>query len=302
VVLVNDLYEIEQVAEHADASAFGSYYQCEIMPLGHYLRGKLITHWVSLETGDGFDQADLIREIDIREKLISTLLGTQLLPSFPIFVLGMLQAIEASKNLNTASGSYGELYEALITDRFRIVSGRATEVGTKYVFVARMAYYMFVRSQIALSYEDVAEVSRQYFAQFAMLMEPSKILTELEEAQVLYRINGHYRFRYPYYYHFFVARYFRDNIGDRRKAPGSARSFERWRTTLRLRSTLIFWSSLCISVAISRPSSVYYTMLHTFMRTRPPVISMQMQHLLTSFTSRRQNHCCSRRVGRREPR
>ena len=219
VVLVNDLYEIEQVAEHADASAFGSYYQCEIMPLGHYLRGKLITHWVSLETGDGFDQADLIREIDIREKLISTLLGTQLLPSFPIFVLGMLQAIEASKNLNTASGSYGELYEALITDRFRIVSGRATEVGTKYVFVARMAYYMFVRSQIALSCEDVAEVSRQYFAQFAMLMEPAKILTELEEAQVLYRINGHYRFRYPYYYHFFVARYFRDNIGDPEEGP-----------------------------------------------------------------------------------
>jgi GNAT superfamily N-acetyltransferase len=220
ILLVDDFFHIEQITDGGVAEErLAGYGHFEILPLPPSLRGELISKWVELSDEGDEPAADFHKEISEREKLISTLLGRQLLPSYPIFILGILQAIEAGRNVAAATGSYGELFESLITDRLAAVSGTPTEIGTKYTYIARLAYSMFSSDRRYLALDDVREVSGRYQSEFDMVVDPPVILAELVAAQILYLSDARYRFKYPNYYHFFVARYFRDNLNDPEEGP-----------------------------------------------------------------------------------
>lgn len=129
VIFADERFDIDHVVNATNVPILLDYRQYYIEELSRVLRSKLIRRWVSLGRTDLEDE-QLHKEVESREKIIDTLLGRQLVPAYPIFVLGILQALDATRNLNTASGSYGELYEALITDRLASVSKKATDLGT----------------------------------------------------------------------------------------------------------------------------------------------------------------------------
>jgi hypothetical protein len=218
VILVGGGFEIDVITGKTDSPSFGGYRQYVIQEFGHLLRGKLISKWVAL----GRDEYDLdesyAREVDSREKLVATLLGKQLLPSNPITVLAILQALEATRSLNTASGSYGELYEALITDRLASISTKATDLGTKYTLISRLAYSMFTSERQSVTREEIRLVYRQYYKEYAIHLDPDRFADDLKTAGILEEADGNLRFKYSYYYHFFTARYFRDNIQEAAEA------------------------------------------------------------------------------------
>src|ERR1700690_1998723 len=214
IIFVSAGYEIAVVTGKTDSPVFAAFRQYVIQEYGHALRGKLISKWVAL----GKDEYDLdesyTREVDTRERLVSTLLGKQLLPSNPVNVLAILQALEATRNLNTASGSYGELYECLITDRLASISTKATELGTKYTLISRLAYFMFTSERQSVTREDIRLVYEAYYHDYGIHLDPDRFADDLKAAGLLDEVDGNLRFKYSYYYHFFVARYFRDNIQD----------------------------------------------------------------------------------------
>jgi hypothetical protein len=213
ILLVDDFFQIEEIADGGAVELrLANYEHLEILPLPPSLRGELVSRWVQLSEEGDEPSVCSNKEISEREKVISTLLGRQLLPSYPIFILGILQAMEAGRSVALATGSYGELFDSLITDRLAAVSGFPTEIGTKYTYIARLAYFMFLSNRRYLALDDVREVSARYMEEFAMDIDPRVILEELVTAQILYHSDARYRFKYPYYFHFFVARYFRDNI------------------------------------------------------------------------------------------
>jgi hypothetical protein len=189
--------------------------QYGIEELNRVLRNKLIHRWVTLGRSDWDDEA-LYREVDARERVIDTLLGKRLLPAYPIIVLSILQALESGRNLNTASGSYGELYEALITDRLVTVSRKPTDLGTKYTLIARLAYFFYQKDVNTATVGDIAAVCDEYFQEYRIRIDPSRFLEEMLTADLLREGDGNFGFKYSYYYHFFVARYFRDNLTDPR--------------------------------------------------------------------------------------
>ena len=213
ILFADDFFQIEEITYGGAAEErLANYKHFEIMPLPPSLRGELVSKWVHLSDEEDEPSADSNREISEREKLISTLLGRQLLPPYPVFILGILQAMEAGRSVTAATGSYGELFESLITDRLAAVSGLPTEIATKYTYIARLAYFMFLNGQRYLALDDVREVSARYMAEFDMDVDPRLILNELVTAQICYLSEARYRFKYPYYFHFFVARYFNDNV------------------------------------------------------------------------------------------
>lgn len=74
---------------------------------------------------------------------VVTLLGKNLLPAYPVIVLAILQSYSTSRTANSSAGSYGQMYEALITTALASVSKKAVELGTKYTYISRIAYHMF---------------------------------------------------------------------------------------------------------------------------------------------------------------
>jgi len=53
-------------------------------------------------------------------------------------------------------------------------------------------------------------------------IDPKQLATDLIAAEILKESSGNFRFRYDYYNHFFVARYFRDNLQD----PGQSATLQ----------------------------------------------------------------------------
>lgn len=214
LILIADEYlDIDQVVNARHRPILQEFPQYQIDEFGRVPRGKLIERWVTLGRADPDDDS-LHREIEQRERTVETLLGRQLLPSYPIIILAILQAMETARNLNTASGSYGELYEALITDRLVSVSKKATDLGTKYTVISRIAYFLFRQDAETFTKSELSAVLQDYFAEYDVRLNTDNIVEELVTAGILREMDGNFAFKYPYYYHFFVARYFRDNIRD----------------------------------------------------------------------------------------
>jgi Calcineurin-like phosphoesterase len=222
IVFVNEsAFQIEELAQRATPSApFAAYEQYEILPLCSSLRTQLISRWVELGINGDTTEEEIAREIKEREKVLSVFLTNQSLPPIPIFVLGLLQAYEANTNLNTANGSYGELWESLVTERLRRVSKfKPLDISTKNAYLSRMAYFLFLHDKRLLSTQDMGDIRQAYLLEFDIDIDSTRILADLVTAEILTMSDGNYRFKYPSYYYFFVARHFKDSIGDPTEAP-----------------------------------------------------------------------------------
>jgi len=144
VMFVDDIYPIEVFTGKDDPFLdFGNY---EIREFGHVLRGELIERWHSLGREHTLQPAELAHEVSQAEKIVQTLLGKNLLPSYPVIVLTILQACEAARNATLPSGSYGYLYEVLITSALDKVSKNFADVDASITFISRLAFICFKES------------------------------------------------------------------------------------------------------------------------------------------------------------
>ena len=178
------------------------------------LFAEILEKWVSLgrpawDTEDSFS-----REVAGKEHTINTILGRQLLPAHPIVVLALLQTMESVRNPGTVNGSYGELYEALMTGKLASVSKRPSDVGIMYAIISRLAYRLYDNAITSVSNDEIEAVCDEFFAGYDIRRAAQSVIDELLKAGILKEVGGSFTFFYQYYYHFFVARYFRDTIGD----------------------------------------------------------------------------------------
>lgn len=214
IVFVDQTCDIDVLIANVPRPLFGSYRQYTIAEMGHQLRGQLISRWVALRSDNWTSESDGFREAVEKEKIIESLLSRRMLPSYPIIVLGMLQFLEASKNPHANTGSYGELYQRLITDRLASVAKRPSDVGTWYTLLGRLAYRMFGSERRTISLEEFRQVYLEYYDVFKIHYDINALCESFLRAQILERRDGNISFKYRDFYHFFVARYFNENVHD----------------------------------------------------------------------------------------
>ena len=96
VILGDDLLKFEELVSGNEAGEiFADFEQFELVEFGHLLRNKLITRWYSIGTEYESDPEQHERRIHQAEQLVNTMLGRDYLPSYPVFVLGLIQAHES---------------------------------------------------------------------------------------------------------------------------------------------------------------------------------------------------------------
>ena len=221
VVFADDLFMIERLAHSAGNrnEELEAFEHCEIEEFGFRLRGDLIERWLGLGFETTEKPANFDHQIATTEKLVDTMLGKNLLPSYPLTILTILQTAEAAASPGTASGSYGYMYEALITSALASASKSFADVDTKYTYLAHLAYsYYHLDVTSGLSRETIDQISREYFSEFRISFSVEEMLSELMETHILTKMGGNYAFKYKYIYCYFVARYFRDSVARSREA------------------------------------------------------------------------------------
>ena len=102
------------------------------------------------ENADEMDTLD--NEVRIAERVVTTLLGKNVVPPLPLNVLTLLQIIESSQSHTVTDGSYGALYEVLIKASLSATAGGGIVARqTKATYLSVVAYSMFQREQAVLS-------------------------------------------------------------------------------------------------------------------------------------------------------
>jgi hypothetical protein len=183
---------------------------CKIREFGHQKRAILIQKWCTL--GDSVSEEDeRAYQISDIEKTINTLLGRRLLPSYPIFVLTLLQILESGRSPRTIAGSYGYVYETLIAMALAQAGGAET-VDTKFTYLGCIAYRMFKTKQYRLSPDSVEEVASEYFERYRVKIPLDRMSRELHDSDILFTDDSTTSFRYSYLYYLFVAKYFQENV------------------------------------------------------------------------------------------
>lgn len=193
-------------------SSFLDYSTCEIMEFGKVKRRDLLEKWYLLGNIYAAEEAFLKKEAIRAEKIISSLIGNNFVPSFPLFILAMLQQLEIRNPVETTSGSYGYLYETLLTMSLSKNPYKDVDIDTQYSYLSELAYALFLKKLRSIDYGQMEEWHTEYCNAYKLTINQVDILDYLNEVAILLVDSGGISFRYPYMYFYFVARYFRDHI------------------------------------------------------------------------------------------
>lgn len=186
-----------------------SYSQCKIAEYGYYLRDLIIDKWFSPQENDyNFDEVDIAKKINEAQAILKTLIGRNFIPSYPIFILTILQLQEAAIPIDTSATTYGYFYEMLIKQS--LISSK--DPITKNAYLAFVANHFFEESIKEISLKELLRVHNKYCDLYTISLNFEPIINELVATKILDRVSDNFLFKYKYIYYYFTACYMRDHL------------------------------------------------------------------------------------------
>jgi len=220
VLFTDKLYDIKQtLSEDRNISSAISLREnasskFEIIGLSHVGRGDLINRWLNLKKEAAFEPAQSSRESKEIEDEISRLLGIDRLPPYAFFIICLLQARETNAVSHIAGGSFGRLYEVLVTSALNQIGADGSQLERKIALLSEIAAYMWRQDIDSLSYDEVLNVADVYHNNFSVKLRVESLLMELEKGRVITRSGERVSFSYAHFHYYFIALYIKDRIDD----------------------------------------------------------------------------------------
>lgn len=207
VILTSDnTYSSRNVTE--EATSLKDYSKYKLLPLGHEKRSQLIEQWLMIGENRLTVQKEVIlSEVKLRFNEIDALIGNRLMPSYPIFILTLLQSLDENLQ-NFSQTSYANIYLVLIKSGL-VKSGIKDSVLTSLLNILKeLSFYLYSElknsSFTSVQFEEfIYEYSKKYFRHEKLTI--NKILTVLCNSNILKFDDEHYTFSYKYIYYFLIA-------------------------------------------------------------------------------------------------
>lgn len=199
---------------------FENYNKYSIMPFGPDLRNILIEKWYSLGHDQSLDSKNEIRlKIDNAHKNIKTILGKNIVPAFPFYILGILQSIESGNhNISHNYSLHGFYYEQLINTSLAKAISNHKDISFYYNFMVLFCYHIFEQKMLnknsMISIETFHEIYRLYCDKYDIdtsLIGVVEVKETLKRSKLLVFENN-VSVSEKYIYYFFVAKYITNNI------------------------------------------------------------------------------------------
>jgi predicted MPP superfamily phosphohydrolase len=231
IVFSDDIFLIDELSPRHDIIPLRTFETADIREFGYRLRGQLIRKWHLL--GNDFIEAELhlARHIADSTRVVDTVLGRNLLPSYPLNILTLLQTYDAGAGAqNSALGSYGQVFEALVTARLARVTTKAIDIGTTITFLSRFAWRLFEQHKKCIDDGQWKDLGRQYFDEYKIRIDYELLRNRCLSAGLLVADECGTRFAYGYGYCYFLAKYFQENLALLDEPAERAKLFEKLKT------------------------------------------------------------------------
>ena len=169
-----------------------------------------MSQWCALD-GASVDGETLAFNIAKAKRLIDTAMTNNVIPSYPLFMLPLLQAYSSGDQVDLHASTYGYYYELLI--RRALARGATKEsFDLQISYLSWIAYRRSGTSTDRLSERELRGVHTAFEEDRLITLPLVPLLRQFERAEVIVTDGTDYRFAYPYIYYYFVASYVRDRI------------------------------------------------------------------------------------------
>lgn len=216
----NDLFQIGEIIseENQPQIALEGYKQFGILQFGNVMRNRLIDKWNRLGIEEHIEEDVLIRKNDRAKHIIDIVIGKNFVPSYPLFLLTLLQAIEAGQSHNLEASAYGHYYDYLITGAIGRIVRSNDKIDAYRNFLTELANYLFENRTHVISEDSLGEFHNWYRVDFSIspsmteVYNLDKLTRNLQSASIIEKRWDGYCFKEKYAYYFFAAQYIADNI------------------------------------------------------------------------------------------
>lgn len=191
-----------------------------ILPLGYKKRAELIETYYKL-SNPNWSNYTTQQYIDETKRLIEevqNVLGNKIIPSYPIFIISILQSMKMMQPANIEQTSYGYCYQTLIHYALAVKAKVANEdIGSYFNYLSELAYYVYKHQQEDNGWitKRELELFHNSYASEYVFKDFSEGLKALVESNIIItNSDEEYRFGYPYIFYFLVAQKISSNLAN----------------------------------------------------------------------------------------
>lgn len=197
-----DLFQLEEVfGEKTSHQSLKDFITCSIAEFGHFHRAEIVKKWILLGQERVLEASDMDHACRKMIKTIDSILGKNVIPSHPVFILSILQTSDSTAVNQVNHGSHGYFFEALLTGLLK------TDVNLKYKYLSEIAYHLFCAEHDFLTTQELDAIGESYHNEYGTRIDRDAMISSLCESNILQRTGQTVRFRYRYGRYYFSARY-----------------------------------------------------------------------------------------------
>lgn len=215
IVIFSDVeLELEATSESNLAKSLRNFVHYHILEFGHILRDDLIRKWIVLGQEKELENDEIASIRRAKANEITQTLGLNFVPSYPFYLLTLLQAMEANDKTIEKS-SYGHYYHYMILQYLTNYGApiENKDVNTIFGYISTLAYRMFEERKYVWEQTDLDEYDL-FYKQYIGFTPKLNLQKKVIETGILSQCDNEYKFSHKYLYYYFVAYYFSQNVDD----------------------------------------------------------------------------------------
>lgn len=211
LITSDEMIDVSEATSPETAKIFSKFNHYQIRPFGHKLRHDLIRKWNCIGDDHTRSSAELIGQVDKAEKVINSVLGKNLVPRVPLYLLTLLQSQESASSGDIQNSAFGYYYQYLLTQDLHRTNVRHNEYGEFFGYCSKLAWFYHEEKKRELDLSTLRNFSELYSKKYHLIDFDSRVI-QLCKARWLTKRGDHYSFSYPYIYNFFLGKYLAEHL------------------------------------------------------------------------------------------
>lgn len=164
----------------------------EILSVGHRLLSELVKRWIILGRPGELSDEEVDHRTLTLEKVLTTVIGNNLLPRYPGYILLLIQQLEIRQPVDTGEASYGKLYQALVSQS---LARAGLNVDTGLAYASELARHYMKLKIDRIDEVDFVKWHNFYVTEYEEPLDYARMRDGLVKAGILRSKDGKIRFR-----------------------------------------------------------------------------------------------------------
>lgn len=234
IATADPIFNVKEALSGDDFSSIRDFEQAQLLGFGTRLRYELVQRWFALGSSIEANAS----KIEQANKIISNIVGKGLVPLSPIYILVLLQGLEAGHQGELENSALGHYYQYLILHSL-LPSVRQEVVHEVLNYCEQLSWFVSQHNKTRIDEKVFRSFHAQYEDRFDLIVALDDRKKLLVGAKILGETEGELGFRYHYCYYYFLGAFMAKNLKD----PEVERRVRQYASNLHVReygNTILF--------------------------------------------------------------